>query len=90
MAQEGIRAFKKTTILAYEMPWNNINFSTQLFIKLEKRHLDVKIAALREYESQKDKKYANENFIRSLAHTRGVSIDTHYAEAFEVVRWVIE
>lgn len=90
MAQEGIRAFKKTTILAYEMPWNNINFSTQLFIKLEKRHVDSKIAALREYESQKEKKYANETFIRSLSYTRGVSIDADYAEAFEVVRWVIE
>jgi hypothetical protein len=90
LAQEGLRAFKKTTILAYEMPWNNINFATQLFIKLGKRHADVKIAALKEYESQKDKLYASESFIRSMAHTRGVSVDTEYAEAFEVVRCVIE
>ena len=90
IAQEGIRAFKKTTILAYEMPWNNIIFSTQLFIKLEKRHVDIKVAALKEYKSQKEKKYANETFIRSLSHTRGVSIDTDYAEAFEVVRWIIK
>jgi LmbE family N-acetylglucosaminyl deacetylase len=90
LAQEGLRAFKKTTILAYEMPWNNINFATQLFIKLGKRHVDVKTAALKEYESQKDKLYASESFIRSLSHTRGVSVDTEYAEAFEVVRCVIE
>ena len=90
IAQEGMRAFKKTTILAYEMPWNNITFSTQLFIKLSKRHIEMKIAALKEYESQKEKSYANENFIRSLAQTRGVSIDAQYAEAFEVVRCVIE
>ena len=85
-----MRAFKKTTILAYEMPWNNINFSTQLFIKLADRHLNIKLSALREYESQRLKAYANETFIRSLAHMRGVSIDAEYAEAFEVVRWVIE
>ncbi|MDY7036479.1 MAG: PIG-L deacetylase family protein [Thermodesulfobacteriota bacterium] len=90
MAQEGMRAFKKTTILSYEMPWNNINFSTQLFIKLDKRHIELKLSALREYASQKDKPYANEKFITSLACTRGVSIDAGYAEAFEVVRWVIE
>jgi LmbE family N-acetylglucosaminyl deacetylase len=90
MAQEGIRAFKKTTILAYEMPWNNIIFSTQLFIKLAKRHVDIKVAALNEYKSQKEKNYANANFIRSLSRTRGVSIDTNYAEAFEVVRWIIK
>ena len=90
IAQEGMRAFKKTTILAYEMPWNNITFSTQLFIKLEERHIDIKVAALKEYESQSGKSYASLTFIRSLSHTRGVSIDTSYAEAFEVVRWVIE
>lgn len=90
IAQEGMRAFKKTTILAYEMPWNNIVFSTQLFIKLKRRHVDTKVAALGEYLSQKDKSYANETFVRSLAHTRGVSIETGYAEAFEVVRLVIE
>jgi LmbE family N-acetylglucosaminyl deacetylase len=90
IAQEGLRAFKKTTILAYEMPWNNINFSTQLFVKLEHRHVGTKVSALNEYQSQKRKPYANEAFIRSLAVTRGVSIDAQYAEAFEVVRWVIE
>ena len=72
------------------MPWNNINFSTQLFIKLSKKNIDIKIEALREYVSQRDKPYANEMFIRSLARTRGVSIGSEYAEAFEVVRWVID
>ena len=90
MAQEGMRAFKKTTILAYEMPWNNITFSTQLFIKLNEKHMDLKLSALKEYASQSEKPYANERFIKSLAYTRGVSVDAEYAEAFEVVRWVIE
>jgi N-acetylglucosamine malate deacetylase 1 len=90
IAQEGMRAFKKTTILAYEMPWNNITFSTQLFIKLDEKHVKTKLAALKQYTSQGEKSYANERFVRSLAHTRGVSIDTEYAETFEVVRWVIE
>ena len=90
IVQEGMRAFKKTTILTYEMPWNNINFSTQLFIKLEKRHVDKKIAALKEYESQSEKEYASESFMKSLSHVRGVSIGAEYAEAFEVVRCVIQ
>jgi len=90
VAQEGRRAFKKTTILAYEMPWNNITFSTQLFVKLKSTHIERKLAALREYKSQKDKSYASPRFIEGLAHTRGVSVDSEYAEAFEVVRWVID
>ena len=79
MAQEAMRTFKKTSILAYEMPWNNINFSTQLFIKLEKRHIDTKLRVLKEYQSQSQRAYARERFVLSLAHTRGVSIDTEYA-----------
>jgi len=90
IVQEGMRAFKKTTILAYEMPWNNIDFSTQLFIKLEKSHVNKKIEALKEYESQSEKEYANESYMRSLSHVRGVSIGAEYAEAFEVVRCVID
>lgn len=90
IAEEGRRAFKKTTILAYEMPWNNIMFSTQLFVKLDSNHVEIKLAALREYKSQKDKSYASPRFIEGLAHTRGVSVDSEYAEAFEVVRCVID
>jgi LmbE family N-acetylglucosaminyl deacetylase len=89
IAMECMRAFKKTTILAYEMPWNNIDFSTQLFIKLEKRHMEIKVRALKEYKSQERRSYATERFVMSLAHTRGVSVDAEYAESFEVVRWVI-
>jgi hypothetical protein len=53
------------------------------------QNLDTKIAALAKYESQKHRTYANPEFIRSLASTRGVQIGKRYAETFEVVRWVI-
>ena len=39
IAQEGLRAFKNTTILGYELIWNNLNFNTTSFIKLEKNHI---------------------------------------------------
>jgi len=90
IANEGRRAFKQTTILAYEMPWNNIEFSTQVFIKLNKNHINKKIKALSKYKSQLHKSYATKEFINSLCHTRAVSIGSEYAEAFELVRWVIE
>jgi len=89
IAMEGIRAFKQITILGYELPWNNITFNTSAFIKLEERHVTKKIEALKAYESQKDRYYANEEFIKSLAVTRGTQISAKYAESFEVIRWVI-
>jgi LmbE family N-acetylglucosaminyl deacetylase len=88
IAMEGLRAFKKTSILAYEMPWNNLNFSTQSFIKLSEKHIEKKIKALECYKSQSSKDYASEQFIRSLALTRGTQIGVKYAEAFEVIRWI--
>lgn len=90
VAMEGIRAFKQISILDYEMPWNNITFSTQAFIVLEKKHIERKIEALEAYKSQSHRFYANPGFIWSLAKTRGVQIGAEYAEAFEVIRWVIE
>jgi LmbE family N-acetylglucosaminyl deacetylase len=89
VAIEGMRAFKQVSLLGYEIPWNNITFHTQSFIKLEERHIIKKIEALKAYKSQQGRFYANEEFIRSLAITRGTQISIRYAEAFEVIRWVI-
>jgi len=89
VAIEGMRAFKQVSLLGYELPWNNITFHTQCFIKLEERHILKKIEALNAYKSQQDRFYANEEFIKSLAITRGTQIGTKYAETFEVIRWII-
>jgi len=86
IAQEGVRAFKNTTLLGYELIWNNLTFDTQCFVKLEQRHIDAKINALQEYKSQGKRDYLTPDFINALAKTRGVQIGCGYAEAFEVVR----
>lgn len=89
IAFEGIRAFKTCTILCYEMPWNNFSFHTTAFHELDEKYLQIKINALAKYKSQAARYYANAEFIRSLAITRGVQIGVKYAEVFEVVRWII-
>lgn len=89
IAQEGFRAFKRTTMLGYEVPWNNLDFRTSCFVDIAEEHLATKIRAVGMYQSQQHRSYANANFVRGLALTRGVQIGKPYAEAFEVVRWVI-
>ena len=89
ISQEGIRAFKHTTILGYEMPWNNLRFASAAFIPLERRHVDKKIEAVIEYKSQQHRIYTQLDFINSLAQVRGVQAGCDYAEAFEVIRWII-
>lgn len=90
VATEGLRAFKFTSILAYEMPWNNINFQTVSFVYLTEENIRKKLESVKCYRSQLGRKYANEEFIMSLARTRGVQIGVEFAECFEVVRWIIK
>ncbi len=89
VAEEGLRAFKNTTILGYELIWNNLTFNTTSFVKLNKKHIEKKALALKEYKSQDGRNYMSDEFIFSLAKTRGVQIGCDYAEAFEVLRLII-
>ena len=89
VAMEGLRAYKGTSILSYEMPWNNISIQTSTFVTLEERHIKQKVAALACYKTQAFRHYANAEFIRSLAVTRGAQIGVPLAEVFELVRLVL-
>jgi len=89
IAAEGFRAFKKSTLLGYEIPWNNLSFRTECFIFLEEQFIELKIRALKCYFSQLGRDYINEDFIRSLVRARGGQIGTQYAEAFNAIHWII-
>ncbi|MCK4387918.1 MAG: PIG-L family deacetylase [Dehalococcoidia bacterium] len=88
VTQEVMRAFKTCTILGYELPWNNIAFTTNYFVRLEKEDVEKKIKSLKCYDTQKDKYYFNEDFLRGLLKVRGTQIQTDCAEAFEAIRVV--
>jgi LmbE family N-acetylglucosaminyl deacetylase len=89
VAQEGLRSFKRHSILGYEEPWNNIVFESRSFVTLEKRHIEKKVAALKCYQSQRHRTYLNERAIWGMAELRGTQLEGGYAEAFEVLRWII-
>ena len=88
IAAEGLRAFKRTTILGYEIPWNNFDFSYQAYIALERGHVERKVAALEKYASQHHRRYANAEYVRNLARMHGVNVNREYAEVFQVYRVV--
>ena len=89
VAEEGLRAFKRTTVMAYEIPWNNLNFSHQAYVRLEDRHVEKKVQALACYKSQQHRNYTREDYIRNVALTRGIDVGCDYAEVFEVYRWIL-
>ena len=88
IAQEAVRAFKFSTLLCYELPWNNFEFKTTLFYSLEQKHVDAKMRALACYKSQAHRPYMQSDFIQSLAKVRGVQVGLPLAEVFEVVRMI--
>ncbi|HZM19739.1 MAG TPA: PIG-L family deacetylase [Gaiellaceae bacterium] len=88
VAAEGLRAFKRTTILGYEIPWNNFNFDYQAYFALEKEHVERKVRALAKYESQQHRRYSDPEYIWNVARTHGINVNREYAEVFEVYRVV--
>ena len=85
---EALRAFKNSSLLGYELPWNQNQFTSTFFIMLSKEHIDKKIKAIKVYQSQSHRNYMQEDFIRSLAKVRGVQCNSEYAEAFEVYKLI--
>jgi N-acetylglucosamine malate deacetylase 1 len=88
IAEEGLRAFKRTTILGYEIPWNNFDFSYQWYVSLGKPHIERKVAALQHYASQQHRRYANPEYVWNVARTHGINVNKEYAEVFQVYRVV--
>jgi len=89
---EMVRAFKNdSSILSYELPWNHTDFKTQMFVKLEAWHLAEKMKLLEKYQTQirLNRTYFTKEFIYGWAKMRGVQVKADYAEAFEVIRWIV-
>ena len=90
IANEALRAFKKTTILQYEVPWNNYTFDNQLFSCVEEQDVNKKIIAIKSYKSQNNRDYTKEQFVRGVLVTHGVQVGHNYAEVFEVPRLILK
>jgi LmbE family N-acetylglucosaminyl deacetylase len=86
--QEAVRAFKTCTLLGYELPWNCIDFRSDLLFELEERHVAEKIHAIQCYQSQSFRVYGDGAPLRRLAEVRGDQIGVRFAEAFQVIRWI--
>ena len=91
VAREGLRAFKSTSILCYELIWNTVDTRMTAIHEVDDSHVQKKINALAQYVSQiaKNAGYLDEDFIRSMVRVRGQQIGKKSAEAFEVVRWIM-
>lgn len=88
VSDEGIRAFKDSNLLAYEMPWNNLEFKNTAFSIVNEENIKTKVEALKCYETQKNRSYLNDEFIKGWAKYRGVQVKQHFSECFEIIRMI--
>jgi LmbE family N-acetylglucosaminyl deacetylase len=86
--KEGLRAFKHCSMLGYELPWNSLEFKSNLHVKVSKQNIEKKYKALSCYASQTKRNYHDLDFLIGLARVRGVQVGAEYAEAFELIRWI--
>lgn len=87
--EEGKRAFKHSSLLGYELPWNNLAFKSNFHVRLGRRELDKKWEAIQAYESQEIRAYKSADLFEGLARVRGMQAGSEYAEAFELIRWIL-
>lgn len=89
ISKECIRAFKMSTILGYELPWNQFSLPSNCIISITQEQLNKKIDSILKYTSQEHRKYVSKQFIEALAITRGARINQELAEAFEIIRLIL-
>lgn len=90
LARECIRAFRKRTVLGYELPWNNRGFVPVLSFVVSEDEIDQKEKALSMYESQAHRTYFEPGLLKNLARLRASVTGYSFAEAFEVIRMVVK
>jgi len=88
IAAEAQRAFKQTSLLGWEQPWNCRRFDAQALVRLTRRQFRRKMEALACYQSQQAGANMSPLAIISLARVRGMQAGCPLAEGFEVIRWV--
>lgn len=86
---EARRAFKFTNMLGYELPWNSITFSMDVFVTVSQEDIDAKIAAINAYETQKRRLFFSNDIVGDLARVRGKQVGHQWAECFELVRLIL-
>jgi LmbE family N-acetylglucosaminyl deacetylase len=78
---------KVPEVFSYESPDSYPNFVPQLYIQVSDT-ISTKLRALKQFSSQKNKRFFEVEAIKGLSKFRGYQVGIPFAEAFEVVRIV--
>ena len=90
VVEEAVRAFRKCSIISYDLPYSTIGFNGNMYEELDQYHIKNKHIMLSNYKSQVAKfpEYFGKEYVYARARVSGMKIKTDYAEQFEIIRWI--
>lgn len=85
---EMLRCFKiSTTILGWAYPWNTFCEENNVFFELDEIMIEKIIAFCTCFETQKHKRYMQEDFIRAQFVNTGIKIEKPFAAGYQCIRF---
>jgi LmbE family N-acetylglucosaminyl deacetylase len=88
ITEEGLRAFRGTTVLGYDVLRSSYGFFPHFLVEVTEHDVECKIAALMEYKTYENKYYFDPQVQRATMIRHGALAERPYAEGFDILRIV--
>ncbi len=86
VTEEGLRAFRGTTVLGYDVIRSSYGFFPHFLVEVDETDVQKKIQALGEYHTYADKYYFESDLTRSILIKNGALAERKFAEGFDILR----
>lgn len=86
VTEEGLRAFRGTTVLGYDVIRSSYGFFPHFLVEVNELDVQKKIQALAEYHTYDDKYYFDPDLTRSILVKNGALAERKFAEGFDILR----
>ena len=86
VTEEALRAFRGISIFGYDVIRSSYGFFPSFMVEVSEKDVKLKIKALAEYHTYKDKYYFKPEVTRATLIRHGAIAERPYAEAFDILR----
>jgi LmbE family N-acetylglucosaminyl deacetylase len=86
VTEEGLRAFRGTTVLGFDVIRSSYGFFPNFLVEVDETDVNKKIAALSEYHTYDSKYYFDPEITRATLIRHGALAERKYAEGFDILR----
>jgi len=86
ITEEGLRAFRGTTVLGYDVIRSSYGFFPHFLVEVNESDVNNKVRALAQYHTYDDKYYFDPELTRSILVKNGALAERKFAEGFDILR----